>query len=62
MELEVEKLAKKAQEAGENDLAIVLHTYLGSKCFGVGSEFAEYCQVFARQGIKHIESRNRRNN
>ena len=61
-----EQLAELAEEAklvGENDLAIVLYTYLGSKHTGMVSEFARYCQTFAQEGIKEIEMhRNRRNN
>ena len=60
------KLAELAEEAkltGENDLAIVLYTYLGSKHMGMGSEFAKYCQTFAREGIEQIGlNKNRRNN
>ena len=59
----VENLANKAKLAEYNDLAIVLYTYLGSKKVGMGSEFARYCQTFAKEGAKEIEMRmNRRNN
>ena len=51
---ELEDLADEAKLVGENDLAIVLYTYLGSKHVGVGTEFARYCQTFAREGIKEI--------
>lgn len=61
-----EKLVELAEEAklvGENDFAIVLYTYLGSKHVGMGSEFARHCQAFAREGIEQIElHKNRRNN
>jgi len=56
-------LAEEAKLVGENDLAIVLYTYLGSKHVGMGSEFARHCQIFAREGIEQIElHKNRRNN
>ena len=59
----VENLANKAKLAEYNDLAIVLYTYLGSKKVGMGSEFARYCQTFAKEGAKVIEMHmNRRNN
>lgn len=59
----VENLADKAKLAQYNDLAIVLYTYLGSKKMGMGSDFARYCQVFAREGAKEIKlSENRKNN
>tara|TARA_Y100000310_G_scaffold265659_1_gene276829 strand:+ start:210 stop:404 length:195 start_codon:yes stop_codon:yes gene_type:complete len=60
---ELEILAKQASLEGENDLAIVLYTYLGSKKVGISSDFARYCQVFAKEGIKELElHKNRRNN
>ena len=60
---ELENLADEAKLLGENDLAIVLYTYLGSKKVGMSSEFARYCQTFAREGIKEIELfNNKRNN
>ena len=59
----IETLAHKAKLAEYNDLAIVLYTYLGSKHVGMGSEFARYCQNYAREGAKEIEMHlNRRNN
>lgn len=58
-----QNLADKAEAAGYNDLAIVLNVYLGSEKVGMGSEFARYCQVFAKEGIKQIEMyKNRGNN
>ena len=60
---ELENLADEAKLLGENDLAIVLYTYLGSKHVGMSSEFARYCQTFAKEGAKEIELlMNRRNN
>lgn len=60
---ELENLADKTREEGNNDLAIILYTYLGSKKVGLGSDFAAYCQIFAKEGVKQIEgSQNRRNN
>ena len=60
---QIELLAKKAEREENNDLAIILYTYLGSKHVGMGSEFARYCQTFAEEGIKEIETyKNRRNN
>ena len=59
----IETLADKAKLAEYNDLAIVLYTYLGSNKVGMGSEFAMYCQGFAKEGVKQIELlKNRRNN
>ena len=52
---ELSALAEEAKIQGENDLAIILYTYLGSKHVGMGSEFARYCQTFAREGVKEIK-------
>jgi hypothetical protein len=62
MEKRIKKLAEDAKAEGNNDLAIVLYTYLGSENLGMGSDFARYCQVFAREGIKHVETRKNRRN
>jgi hypothetical protein len=60
---QIKILARKAEREENNDLAIVLYTYLGSKHVGMGSEFARYCQTFAKEGAKEIEMHlNRRNN
>ena len=68
MELEdrmddLEQIAEEAKAKGNNDLAIVLYVYLGSEKLGMSSDFARYCQVFAKEGIKQVElNRHRRNN
>ena len=60
---QIEILARKAEREENSDLAIVLYTYLGSKHVDMGSEFARYCQAFAREGVKEIEiHKNRKNN
>ena len=60
---ELTEMAKNAELLGKNDLAIVLYTYLGSKHVGKGSDFARYCQTFAREGLKEVKMyKNRRNN
>jgi|TARA_B110000196_G_C21019247_1_gene601913 hypothetical protein len=55
---ELEERAEEAKLLGDNDLAAVLYTYLGSKHAGMGSEFARYCQTFAKEGVKEIEMYN----
>ena len=52
---QIEILARKAEREENNELARILYTYLGSKHVGMGSEFARYCQVFAKEGFKEIE-------
>ena len=60
---QIEILARKAEREENNDLAIVLYTYLGSKHAGMGSDFARYCQTYAEEGAKEIKMHlNRRNN
>ena len=52
---QIELLARKAEREGNNDLAIVLHVYLGSKHAGAGSDFARYCQDWAKAGVEWIK-------
>ena len=51
----IEALAKEAEWEGDNNLAIILHVYLGSKKANLDKLFAEHCQDFARSGLKMIE-------
>tara|TARA_Y100000310_G_scaffold344470_1_gene457408 strand:+ start:4770 stop:4964 length:195 start_codon:yes stop_codon:yes gene_type:complete len=60
---DLKELAEEAKLVGENDLAIVLYTYLGSKHVGMSSDFARNCQAFAREGARQIKLfKNRKNN
>ncbi|MAF43694.1 MAG: hypothetical protein CMI54_05960 [Parcubacteria group bacterium] len=59
----IEALLKKAEKEGDNNLAIILHVYLGAKAVHQDGLFAEHCQDFARSGIEMIDlHKNRRNN
>ena len=59
----LEQIAVDAKANGQNDLAIALYTYMGADKLGMGSDFARYCQEFARAGIKQVEmNQARRNN
>jgi len=49
------EMAKEAETKGDNNLAIVLHVFLGAKKAGIGGLFAEHCQDFARSGLEIIE-------
>ena len=62
MEERIAELAEDAKVEGNTDLAIVLYVYMGSEKLGMSSEFARYCQVFAREGIEHVETRKNRRN
>ena len=59
---QLEKLAREAKETGDNNLAIVLHVYLGSKKVGADGPFASHCQDFAKQGLGLIKEMKSRNN
>ena len=59
---ELGKLADRELKKGNKDLAIVLYTYLGSRMVGMGSEFAKYSKLFAKEGVKQIEMLNNRSN
>ena len=55
LEMIIEELADECRDNGQNNLAIVLYSYLGSKKAGVDSIFAKHCQGFAKTGVKMIE-------
>ena len=60
---QLELIADEAKKSGQSDLAIVLYCLVGAKKAGVSSEFASYCQNWARKAaeeLKRIEKR--RNN
>ena len=59
---QLEAIAVQAKEEGNNDLAIVIYVYLGSNKLGLSSDFARYCQVFAKTGIEEIQGRQNRRN
>ena len=60
---QIEILARKAEREGNNDLAIVLYTFLGSRKTYMDKEFATYCQDWAKKRVKEIDQfRNRKNN
>jgi len=57
----LKRMAKEAQEAGDTNLAIVLHVYLGSKIIKHDGLFAEHCQDFARSSLDWFETEKRIN-
>lgn len=59
----LEQMADECKDSGQNNLAIVLYSYLGAEKCGMDTYFAKHCQEFAAQGIKEIEKfQSRRNN
>ena len=60
---ELENLADEANITGDNNLAIVLYTFLGAKKTHMDKEFAHYCQDWAKKRVEEIKQfENRRNN
>ena len=52
---QIEILAEEAKEKEDNNLAIVLNVYLGSKKAGIDGIFASHCQDFAKRSMKLVE-------
>ena len=60
---ELETLADQANIKGDNNLAIVLYTFLGARKSYMEKELAIHCQDWAKKRVKEIDQfRNRRNN
>jgi len=55
-------MATACEESGENSLAIVLYTYLGSRKIGLDGYFAKHCQEFARKGDEEIRKHLKKGN
>jgi hypothetical protein len=51
----LEEMANECKSRGENNLAIVLYAYLGSKKVGLDGRYAKHCQDFAKSGLKAIK-------
>ena len=63
LETVLEDMADECRVAGQNNLAIVLYSYLGAEKCGMDGFFAKHCQEFAKNGAKEIKkAQNRRNN
>ena len=54
LEDNLKEMAVACKENGENNLAIVLYTYLGSRKVGLDGYFAAHCQEFAHKGSEDI--------
>ena len=52
---EIEDLADKANAMGDNNLAIVLYTFLGSRKAYMEKEFATHCQDWAKRRVNEIK-------
>ena len=63
MDEELENLADEANIMGDNNLAIVLYTFLGARKTYMDKEFATLCQDWAKKRVKEIDQfKNNRNN
>ena len=58
----LEGMAAACEKSGENNLAVVLYTYLGSRKIGLDGYFAKHCQEFARKGSENIKKHLKRGN
>ena len=58
----LKEMADECKARGENNLAIVLYAYLGSKKAGLDGLYAEHCQDFARSGLEAIKQEKIRRN
>ena len=59
----LEELADEANITGDNNLAIVLYTFLGARKAYMDKELAIHCQDWARKRVKEIDQfKNRGNN
>ena len=54
LEDSLKEMAEACKSSGENNLAIVLFTYLGSRKIGLDGYFASHCQEFAKKGSEDI--------
>ena len=60
---DLENIADEANITGDNNLAIVLYTFLGSRKAHMDRELAVHCQDWAKKRVKEINQfKNRRNN
>ena len=58
----LEQMAEALKEAGENNFAIVMYAYLGSRRIGLDGYFAKHCQEFAKEQMPEIKKALKRKN
>ena len=58
----LEELAISLKESGENNFAIVVYAYLGSRKIGLDGYFAEHCQRFCKDQMPEIKKASKRKN
>ena len=62
MDEELENLADEANITGDNNLAIVLYTFLGARKSYMDKELAIYVQDWAKRRVKEIDQFKSRGN
>ena len=62
MDEELENLADEANITGDNNLAIVLYTFLGARKAHMDKELAIHCQDWAKKRVREIKQFNNRKN
>ena len=58
----LKEMAEALKEHGENNLAIVLYVFLGSRKVGLDGYFAKHCQEFAKEQLPEIKKALKRDN
>jgi len=62
MEDALKEMAEALKDHGENNLAIVLYTYLGSRKIGLDGYFAKHCQEFCKEQMPELQKTLKRKN
>lgn len=58
----LEEFAKALKESGENNLAIIMYSYLGSRRIGLDGYFAKHCQEFVKEQMPELQKTLKRKN
>lgn len=62
VEATLKEMAKACEAGGENNLAIVMYVFLGSRKVGLDGYFAKHCQEFAKEQMPEIQKALKREN
>ena len=54
-EEKLKQLAARAQSLGDNNLAIMLHVFLGARATHMDSDLAIHCQEWAKKRIEELK-------
>ena len=56
------QMAEALKEAGENNFAIVMYSYLGARKIGLDGYFARHCQEFVKEQMPELQKTLKRKN